>query len=197
INTTRGPLADVLVRQAINYAIDVQRIIERLVGGRGTRAPGVIPPSLAGYDSARHPYPFDQARAKALLAEAGHPDGIDVELWCPTDPLFVRMCETIQAYLGAVGIRVKIVQREATATRAAARKGETDMILKDWYADYPDAENFLFPLLHSANKGSGGNISFFQNPEFDRTVDAARHELDEAKRNALYRAADSIAQQQA
>ena len=197
INTTRGPLADVRVRQAINYAIDVQRIIERLVGGRGTRAAGVIPPSLAGYDSARHTYPFDQAKAKALLAAAGHADGIDIELWCPTFPLYIRECETIQAYLGAVGIRVKIVQRESAATRAAARKGETDMILKDWYADYPDAENFLFPLLHSANKGPGGNISFFQNADYDHLVDAARHELNEGKRIALYRQADSLAQFQA
>lgn len=197
INTTRGPLADVRVRQAINHAIDVQRIIERLVGGRGLRAAGVIPPSLAGYDSARHPYPFDQAKSKALLAGAGHPNGIDVDLWCPTFPLYVRMCETMQAYLGAVGVRVKIVQRESAATRAAARKGETDMILKDWYADYPDAENFLYPLLHSANKGSGGNVSFFQNAEFDRTVDAARRELDDGKRTMLYRQADSLAQHEA
>ncbi len=197
INTTRGPLADIRVRQAINYAIDVQRIIERLVGGRGMRAAGVIPPSLAGYDSARHPYPFDQAKARVLLAESGHPSGIDVELWCPTDQLYVRECETIQAYLGAVGVRVKIVQRESAATRAAARKGETDMILKDWYADYPDAENFLFPLLHSANRGSGGNVSFFQNAEYDHIVDAARHELNEDKRIVLYRQADSLAQHDA
>jgi peptide/nickel transport system substrate-binding protein/oligopeptide transport system substrate-binding protein len=197
MNVTRGPLTDVRVRQAINYAVDVPRIVERLVGGRGTHAAGVIPPSLAGYDSTRKAYPFDLARAKALLAEAGHADGIDVELWCSTNPTYIRIAETLQAYLGQAGIRVKIVQREAAATRAAARKGETDMILKDWYADYPDAENFLFPLLHSSSKGLGGNVSFFANAEFDRAVDAGRRELDEAKRNELYRAADAIAQREA
>ena len=61
------------------------------------------------------------------------------------------------------------------------------MILKDWYADYPDAEDFLYPLLHSANKGAGGNVSFYANPRFDSIVTASRRELDEAKRNALYR----------
>jgi ABC-type oligopeptide transport system substrate-binding subunit len=71
------------------------------------------------------------------------------------------------------------------------------MILKDWYADYPDAENFLYPLLHGANKGSGGNVSFYANPEFDRIVTAARHELNEPRRNALYRQADSLAFQEA
>ena len=59
------------------------------------------------------------------------------------------------------------------------------MILKDWYADYPDAENFLYPLLHGANKGSGGNVSFYSNPRFDQIVTASRRELDESKRNLL------------
>jgi peptide/nickel transport system substrate-binding protein/oligopeptide transport system substrate-binding protein len=85
------------------------------------------------------------------------------------------------------------VQRESAASRAAARKGETDMILKDWYADYPDAENFLYPLLYSGNKGSGGNVSFYSNPQFDSTILAARRELDDTKRTALLRKADSIA----
>ncbi|HTI64574.1 MAG TPA: ABC transporter substrate-binding protein [Gemmatimonadaceae bacterium] len=193
INTTRGPLADPRVRQAINYAIDVNRIIERLIGGRGTRAAGVVPPALGGYDSTRHPYPYDTLKARALLAAAGHPNGIDVELWTSQTPIYLRIAETVQAYLNAVGIRTKIVQRESAASRAAARKGQTDMILKDWYADYPDAEDFLYPLLHSANKGAGGNVSFYANPLFDSLVTASRRELDESRRNALYRQADSVA----
>jgi peptide/nickel transport system substrate-binding protein/oligopeptide transport system substrate-binding protein len=193
INTTRGPLADARVRQAINYAVDINTIIERLISGRGTRAAGVIPPALAGYDSSRRPYPYDPAKAKQLLAAAGYPNGIDIELWTSMTPIYVRMAETIQAYLNAVNIRTKVVQRESAASRAAARKGETDMILKDWYADYPDAENFLFPLLYSGNKGSGGNVSFYSNARFDSTVSAARRELNDAKRASLLRQADSIA----
>jgi peptide/nickel transport system substrate-binding protein/oligopeptide transport system substrate-binding protein len=153
----------------------------------------VIPPSLGGADTTRTPYPFDATRAKQLLAEAGYPNGIDVELWVGSNPVYGRMTETVQAYLNQAGIRTKIVQRESAAAREAARNGQTDMILKDWYADYPDAENFLYPLLHSANKGVGGNVSFFANPEFDRIVSQSRREPDEAKRNELYRQADSLA----
>lgn len=193
INTTRGPLADPRVRRAINYAIDVNRIIERLVGGRGTRAAGVIPTALGGHDSSRAPYPYDPAKAKQLLAESGHASGIDIELWVSTTPIYLRIAETVQAYLKAVGIRTKIVQRESAASRAAARKGETDMILKDWYADYPDAEDFLYPLLHTVNRGAGGNVSFYSNPVFDSLVTASRRQEDETKRNALYRQADSVA----
>jgi peptide/nickel transport system substrate-binding protein/oligopeptide transport system substrate-binding protein len=107
------------------------------------------------------------------------------------------MAETVQAYLNQVGIRTKIVQRESAAARGAARKGQTDMILTDWYADYPDAENFLYPLLHSVNAGVGGNVSFYANPRFDQIVAASRREIDEAKRDQLYRQADSIAFQDA
>src|SRR5206468_5089268 len=193
INTTRGPLADVRVRQAINYAVDINTIIERLIAGRGTRAAGVIPPALAGYDSSRRGYPYDPAKAKQLLVASGHANGIDIELWTSMTPIYVRIAETIQAYLNVVGIRTKVVQRESAASRAAARKGETDMILKDWYADYPDAENFLYPLLYSGNKGSGGNVSFYANARFDSVTTAARRELNEVKRAALLRQADSIA----
>jgi ABC-type transport system substrate-binding protein len=193
INTTRGPLRDVRVRQAINHAIDVGIILDRLVGGRGRRAAGVIPPVLDGADTMRAPYAHDIGRAKRLLTQAGFPNGIDIDLWHSDNESFSRVAQSIQSYLGEADIRARLVQREAAAMRAAARNGETDMVLKDWYADYPDAENFLYPLLHTANRGLGGNVSFYSNPEFDRLVDQSRVELDSARRVALYRRADSIA----
>jgi peptide/nickel transport system substrate-binding protein/oligopeptide transport system substrate-binding protein len=193
INTTRGPLKDPRVRQALNYAIDRQRIVRNLIAGRGQLAAGVIPPSLPGSDTTRSGYQFDTTKARQLLREAGYPNGIDLELWTSTNPLYVRIAETLQAYLRLSGIRIKIVQRESAAAREAARKGGADLFLKDWYADYPDAENFLYPLLHSANKGVGGNVSFYQNAQFDSLVTAARGEPDEAKRVALYKEADQIA----
>ena len=197
INTTRGPLADVRVRRAINLAIDRKQIVERLISGRGRLAAGVIPPSLGGADTARAAYEFDVSTAKQLLADAGHATGIDVELWVGSNPTYGRIAESVQGYLAAAGIRTKIVQRESAAAREASRNGKADMLLKDWYADYPDAENFLYPLLHSANKGVGGNVSFFTNPDFDRLVMQARSEPEEDRRNVLYRQADSIAFNQA
>jgi peptide/nickel transport system substrate-binding protein/oligopeptide transport system substrate-binding protein len=193
INTTRGPLADVRVRQAINHAVDVKRMLDQLVGGRGRVAAGVVPPILEGADTTRAPYSYDPALAKQLLAQAGYPKGIDVELWTSQTPIYVRMAETLQGYLNAANIRTKLVQREAAAAREAARKGQTDLFIRDWYADYPDAENFLYPLLHSANKGVGGNYSFYANADFDRLVTQARAEQNDAARAKLYRSADSLA----
>jgi len=193
INTTRGPLRDPRVRRAINLAVDTKTILSQLVHGRGHLAAGVIPPSLGGADSSRAPYAYDPAQARQLLTAAGHPNGIDVELWTGATPIMVRVAEAIQAYLNAVGVRTKIVQRDAASAREAARQGETDLFLKDWYADYPDAEDFLDPLLGSANRGLGGNVSFYRNPAFDALMTAARREPDESRRDALYRRADSLA----
>lgn len=193
INTTRGPLRDVRVRQAINHAIDVRRILDQLISGRGSLAAGVIPPALEGHDAERQPYAYDPARARQLLADAGFPNGIDIQLWSSVTPPFPRVAQTIQSYLNAAGIRTTLVQREAAAVREAARNGQTDLILKDWFADYPDAENFLYPLLHGANAGVGGNVSFFRSAAYDAIVNAARREQVDQRRRALYRQADSLA----
>ncbi|HET7585782.1 MAG TPA: ABC transporter substrate-binding protein [Gemmatimonadaceae bacterium] len=192
INTHRGPLADARVRQALNLAVDVPTILNRLMGGRGRLAAGVIPPTLPGSDTTRAPYGHDVQRARALLAQAGYPNGIDVDLWHSQDETFARVALSIQAYLSEAGIRARIVQRDANAVRQAARNGEADLVLKDWYADYPDAEDFLYPLLASANRGAGGNVSFYSNPAYDRIVDSARIEQNDSLRTALYRRADAM-----
>ena len=193
INTTRGPLADVRVRQALNYATDSKSILDGIVSGRGNLSAGVIPPALPGGDSTRRGYTRDVAKAKQLLAAAGYPNGIDIELWSSQTPPFPRISQAVQANLLEAGVRVKLVQRDASSMREAARAGQTDMALKDWFADYPDAENFLFPLLHSTNKGVGGNVSFYSNPRYDQLVSNARRELDDAKRVAMYVEADKLA----
>ncbi len=193
INTTRGPLGDVRVRQALNYAADAGMILSQVLGGRGSLAAGVIPPTLQGADAARKPYAHDVAKAKQLLAAAGHPNGIDLELWSSQSDVSPRLAQSLQAKFAEAGIRVKLVQRDASSMREAARKGNTDLALKEWWADYPDAENFLFPLLHTTNKGVGGNVSFYSNPKFDQVVSASHREQDETKRSALYTQADQIA----
>ena len=197
MNTTRGPLKDVRVRRAINHAIDTRAILTQLLGGRGRLAAGIIPPALDGSDTTRVPYAHDVAKAKQLLTDAGFPNGISVRLWCSQDATQSRVAQAIQGYLKEAGITAELVQRESASMREAARKGDADLVLKDWYADYPDAENFLYPLLHSANAGVGGNVSFFRDASFDSVVTASRRETDITKRTAMYVRADSIAFAQA
>ena len=185
INTRRGPLADVRVRQALNYATDVPALLDQIMGGRGTRTAGALPPGLDGYDSTRAPYPHDVARAKALLRAAGYPGGISLQLWRTDRDEYGRLAQAIQQQLAEAGITVEIVERDASTARAASMHGNADLFLTDWYADYPDAEDFNYPLFHSSNAGAGGNRAFLADSALDRMIVRARETPDPAERVRL------------
>jgi len=87
-------------------------------------------------------------------------------------------------------VRVELVERDASSQREAARKGQADMVLLDWWADYPDADNFLYPLFYSGSFGPGGNYAFYSDPVTDSLILLARRTADEATRIALYRQID-------
>jgi peptide/nickel transport system substrate-binding protein/oligopeptide transport system substrate-binding protein len=160
------------------------------MAGRGVRAAGAIPPGIAGYDSTRKPYAYDPAAAKRLLAEAGYAKGFGLKLWRSQRPEYSRIAQAVQQSLGQVGVTVEIVERDAASTRAAARKGEADLFLTDWYADYPDPENFTYPLFHSRNQGTGGNYAFFSDPVLDSLILRARSTPDETEKATLAREID-------
>jgi ABC-type transport system substrate-binding protein len=191
INTTRGPLKDVRVRRALNHAVDVPTLLTTLFAGRGVRAAGSLPPGITGYDSTRAPYPHDPTEAKRLLAEAGYPNGFAVKLWRTQRAELARLAQSIQQGLSEVGIRVEIVERDASSARAAVRNGEADLFLTDWWADYPDPENFNYPLFHSRNKGPGGNYAFLSDPGLDSMIVRARATTEEALKARLAREIDA------
>ena len=180
INTTRGPLTDARVRQAINYAVDTRTILKQLMGGRGYLAPGVVSPILDGADTSRTRYAYNVAKAKELLAAAGHPNGIDVALWHSQDAVIARLSQAVQGYLNAADIRTKLVQRDASSAREAARKGETDMTLKTWYADYPDADSFLYRAV-LRQQGPGWQRLVLRQPGVRQAVLASRTGRCEAR----------------
>ena len=191
LNNRRGALRDVRVRQAINRAVNVPEILATVYGGRGIPSRGAIPPALAGSDTTRPRYGYDPGAARALLAEAGYPRGIDVQLWrTAANVELSRVAQAIQAQLAEVGVRVELVERDASSQREAARKGETDMVILDWWADYPDADNFLYPLFYSGSFGPGGNYAFYSDPVTDTMLLRARRTTDDAARTDVYRRID-------
>lgn len=192
LNTRRPPFGDVRVRQAINMAVDVEKIIARVLFGGGSRARGVVPPALRGSPEPADRYPYNPARARELLAEAGYPNGLDVEIWQRENPEGGRVLESVQGYLAAVGVRAKLVTREWGAFKEAVDKGTPEAFYLDWYADYPDAENFLAPLFHSSNVGGKGNRTGYSNARVDSLLDAAGSSMDAGRRWELYRAAEEI-----
>ena len=191
LNNRRGPLRDPRVRQAINHAVNVPEILRTVWNDRGVLAAGAIPPTLGGSDAGRNRYSFDTTEARRLLGAAGYPNGFAVQLWrSGTNVEMGRVAQAIQAQLAAVGVRVEIVSRESASLREAVRKGDADMAVLDWWADYPDADNFLFPLFHSTSFGPGGNYSFYSDPVTDSLIMQARRTADQGAREALYRRID-------
>ena len=191
INTTRGPLKDVRVRHALNLAVDVPTILRTVMGGRGELAAGAIPPGVVGYDSTRAPYPYDPDSARALLAAAGYPDGFPLQLWRTQRAELARIAQAVQQDLAQVGIRAEIIERDASSARAASAKGEADLFLTDWYADYPDPESFNYATFHSRNRGTGGNRAFYGDPVTDSLIILARTTTDDARKAELSREIDA------
>jgi ABC-type transport system substrate-binding protein len=191
MNTTRGPLRDVRVRRALNLATDVTTLLRTQLAGRGVRAAGAIPPGILGYDAGRAPYPWDTAAARRLLVEAGYAKGMRLQLWRNKRSEFVRIAQAVQQDLALLGVQVEIIERDAPSVRATVRNGGADLYLGDWYADYPDPENFTYPLFHSSNRGTGGNYAFLADSALDAMIVQARSTADTAEKARLSRAIDA------
>jgi len=189
LNCSRPPFDNVLVRQAINYAIDVQRIIDKVKNGNATPASGPIPPGLID------PYPqlkynYDPKRAIELLAKSGYEREFEIELWQSQSSELLYVTEAIQAQLEAVGIHVKIVRNDWNLFSKAVTEGVPDMYYRSWYADYPDAENFLAPLFES--EVSQQRWTRYSNKSIDKLIDRIQTTSNEKQRQIYIHEADSI-----
>jgi peptide/nickel transport system substrate-binding protein len=110
MNAFRKPFDDVRVRQAMNYAVDVDAIIKDLWGGHAYRIPTIVGQDWFGYDPDQKPYSYDPDKAKALLAEAGHPNGFEVTFNTPKGRylLDVETSQAVSGYLAKVGVKANV-----------------------------------------------------------------------------------------
>ncbi len=195
LNNTRKPFDDVRVRRAANHALNRQLIIDKLLAGRATRLNGVMSPAAFGFNPDLPEYTFDPARAKALLAEAGYPNGIDVTL--DADGPQKETAEAIAALLTQSGIRTKVAVGEGSQVRAKwspTGKKEGDMWIPSWGNASLDPTDIFEPTLQT---GGRGNSAFYSNRQVDALLAAGGRETDTAKREAAYRQAQSIVNQDA
>lgn len=200
LTTTRAPFDNVLVRQAVNYAIDKQAIVDAFYEGRAEVAVNPMPSSIPGYNDEITGYEFDPEKAKALLAEAGY-DGKEIELWAmpvprPYMPDGQKTAEVIQKNLADVGIPSKIVTFEWATYLEKTQNGEADAFMLGWTGDNGDADNFLYTLLDRDNIGSN-NYSYYSNDEVHKLLIAAQSEVDVETRNNLYKEAQTIIHEEA
>ncbi|RLQ92428.1 ABC transporter substrate-binding protein [Falsibacillus albus] len=193
---TRKPFDNPKVRQALNYAIDRQALIDAFYGGKGVPAKNPMPPVISGYDDDIQPYEFNLDKAKELLKEAGYPNGFEMELWAmpvprPYMPDGKKIAEAIQANFAKIGVKAKIVSYEWATYLEKASKGEADAYLLGWTGDNGDADNFLYALLDKDSIGSN-NYSYYSNDKLHDILIKAQSEVDESKRNELYKQAQEI-----
>lgn len=193
------------LRQAISLAVDSQAFIDLFYQGVGSQAQSPLPPGIAGYDPEyRSPYrQYDRSlsRAKKLLAEAGYPGGIDPKTGerltiyydnTGTTAAGRQQVGLIQKQFDALGVRLESRVSRDVVWQDRVDKGEFQFIRYGWFADYPDAENFLF-LLYGPNKRPGPNHANYNNPEYNRLFEEMRAMDDGPERLAIIKKMRDIA----
>ncbi len=197
-NTQKKPLNNVKVRQALAMAMDKAAIVDAVFQGSGTVARSLLPPGVwSSEDKTMKDYDYSTEKAKALLAEAGYPNGFDIDLWAmpvqrPYNPDARRMAEMIQADWAKIGVKAHIVSYEWAEYQTRIRNGEDQAALMGWTTATGDPDNFFGPLFTCKAAQGGSNSSKWCDPEFDKIISQARVTADQNKRIALYQQAQQI-----
>jgi dipeptide transport system substrate-binding protein len=201
-NIEKKPYDSKLVRQALNHAVNKKALLDTVFQGAGQVAKNPIPPTLWSYNDKVQDYAYDPAKARALLAQAGHPNGLDVELWYlpvtrPYNPDGKRMAELIQSDWEKVGVHAKLLTFEWGEYRKRSVAGEHQTIMYGWSGDNGDPDNFFVPLLGCAAVKGGGNVARWCNKSFEDLIQKAKGLPKQADRAALYEQAQVIVKEEA
>lgn len=201
-NLDKKPLDNQKVRQALNYAVNKQAILESVYQGTGSAAKNPMPPTIWGYNDEVQDYEYNPEKAKALLKEAGLENGFDTELWAmpvsrPYNPNARRMAEMVQEDWKQIGVNAKIVSFEWGEYLKRMEQGEHSTGMMGWTGDNGDPDNFLNTLLSCNAVKQGSNYAHFCDQSYNDLVTQAAQESDKAKREALYKQAQVIFKQQA
>jgi dipeptide transport system substrate-binding protein len=196
-NVKKKPLDNEKVRQAVSYALNRKSYIDAIYLGNAVIAKNPIPPTIWSYSKKTVDYDYSIDKAKALLKEAGFPNGFEIELATlpvsrPYNPNGKKMGELMQSDLAKVGIKAKLVSYDWPTYLAKAKKGDTELLQMGWTGDNGDPDNFLFTLLSCAAVEGGSNYSKWCDPEFDKIVTEAKTTSDLKKRTALYEKSQAV-----
>ncbi|MEQ8896057.1 MAG: ABC transporter substrate-binding protein [Roseovarius sp.] len=204
LNAKEGPFADMKVRQAANYAINKEAIVNDVLEGTATVAAGPTPPAFAwAYNEDLDPYPYDPGKAKALIAEAGA-EGAELTFYVTEggsgmlDP--VPMGTAIQADLEAVGFDVSIETYEWNTFLGEVNpglEGKADMAEMAWMTNDPDTLPYLALRSEAWPDQGGFNSGYYANEKVDELLENARTATDQEERAKLYREMQEIVQEEA
>ncbi len=188
----KNPAKDIKVRQAIAHAIDLDAIKQKIMRGASTPTGLLIAPQINGFnDALNKPYEYDPEKSKALLAEAGYPDGFEIGMDCPNNRYVndERICQAVVAMLARVGIKVDLNAQPKSkyfAKVATQNDNDTSFYLLGWTPSSMDAYNPLFNLVHCQTKDAGQfNYGRYCNEEIDGLTAKIASETDQEKRQSM------------
>jgi cationic peptide transport system substrate-binding protein len=199
-NTSKPPLDDVRVREAVALAINNQRLMQSIYYGTAETAASVLPRASWAYDSNAKVTEYNPAKARQILESLGKKDLV-LHLWVPIvsqsyNPSPLKTAELIQADLAQIGIKVIIVPVEGRFQEARLMEMNHDLTLSGWSTDSNDPDSFFRPVLSCAAIHSQTNYAHWCNPEFDGLLHQALLSQQLSQRIDDYQQAQSILEQQ-
>lgn len=189
MNLKEGPFADNLaLREAVAYAINRQDILDGGMNGVGEVTPGPITPGYFGFVDGYEAYPYNPEMAKAKLAEAGYPNGIDVSFKTASDSWYSNPSQVIVEQLRQVGIRCNFeIMERAPYLKEVQEDMNYEMCYYMTWGDFPDADPVMWGKFHSETIGKQmQNFAGVDNPDVDALLLKARTSIDDSERKALY-----------
>jgi peptide/nickel transport system substrate-binding protein len=193
LNNKKPNLDNKLVRQALNYAVDYQGIIEHVLQNRGVQMRGPIPNGMWGYDPQAFQYKHDVNKAKELLKQAGLASGLNLTLiYSERRPSWEQIATIMQANLAEVGVTLKLELMANPTLRDKIDRGDFELCLGAWSPDYADPSMFMNFWFDSKNFGLAGNRAFYKNDKVDELVRKALELSDQKERIRLYREATKV-----
>ena len=195
MNVTQKPFDDPKVREAINYAINRQALVKVAFAGYATPATGVVPPAIA-YAQSYPAWPYDPAKARELLKEAGYPNGFTTTLWSSHNHSTARkVLQFTQQQLAQVGIKAKVTamdagQRASEVEGKGQKESGVRMFYTGWSASTGEADWAMTPLFATRSwPPAQFNTAFYSSPQVDKDLAEALKTSDVDEKKRLYKEA--------
>jgi peptide/nickel transport system substrate-binding protein len=196
LNTNKAPFDNVKVRQAVNFAVDNEAIVNDILKGTGVVSNQPLAPVLPGHNDNLESYAYNPQKAKELLEEAGYPDGFTINFLVPASGSGMQspipMATAVQGYLDEVGITVSINRMEWGTFLGEINQGARDvhdMWALSWMTGTGDSDLPLYNLLHTETHPPGFNSGYYSNPKVDELIKKAQSTTNEEERVKLYKEA--------
>lgn len=179
-NLDYQPLNNLKVRQALNYAIDKQTLVDKLNSTLNLKrvvAQSPLPPNMIGYNPNITGYPYNVNTAKQLLSQEGYPEGFSIDLYYNNENLASKLiAKEVKTYLAPIGIKVDLEGKKWDQLLKLVAQGKSPFFIMSWGADTPDPADYLNSLYHS--KGSS-NFSHYNNSMIDNQIKQAWETIDD------------------